>query len=85
MGYQAFRAGTSVAAQYREACRSRSDAEIVSKLESVLQELDETAFWLDLLVESNVVSGKKVASLVNETNELTAMFVTAVKNIKARR
>jgi four helix bundle protein len=44
IGYQAFRAGTSVGAQYREACRSRSDAEIISKLESTLQELDETSY-----------------------------------------
>ena len=85
MGYQAFRAGTSVAAQYREACRARSNAEIISKLESVLQELDETALWLELLVESNTITEKKLGALIKETDELTAMFVTAVKNIKARR
>jgi four helix bundle protein len=50
IGYQVFRAGTSVGAQYREACRSRSDAELISKLESTLQELDETSYWLELLV-----------------------------------
>src|SRR5713101_9154553 len=49
LGYQAFRSGTSVGAQYREACRSRSDAEIISKLESTLQEVDETSYWLELL------------------------------------
>ena len=85
MGYQAFRAGTSVAAQYREACRSRSDAEIISKLESVLQELDETAFWLELLIESKIATEKKLGALIKETDELTAMLVTAVKNVKTRR
>ena len=85
LGYQALRSGTSVGAQYREACRARSDAEILSKLESVLQELDETAYWLELLVESEVVKATTLDALRQETDELTAMFVTSVKNIKARR
>jgi len=85
IGYQAFRAGTSVGAQYREACRSRSDAEIISKMESTLQELDETSYWLELLVESNIVSVKKLSTLEKECDELVRMLVTAVKNIKGRR
>jgi four helix bundle protein len=85
LGYQAFRAGTSVGAQYREACRSRSDAEIISKLESTLQELDETGYWLELLVDSEIVSSKLLGPLMKECDELTRMLVTAVKNIKGRR
>jgi four helix bundle protein len=84
IGYQAFRAGTSVGAQYREACRSRSDAEIVSKLESTLQEIDETSYWLELLVDSEIVTQKKMAGLIKEADELTRIFVTIVKNIKKR-
>ena len=85
IGYQAFRAGTSVGAQYREACRSRSDAEIISKLESTLQELDETSYWLELLVDSEIVSSKLLGPLLKECDELTRMLVAAVKNIKGRR
>lgn len=84
IGFQAFRAGTSVGAQYREACRSRSDAEIISKLESTLQEVDETSYWLELLIESDIVTEKKMAGLVKEADELTRIFVTTVKNIKTR-
>jgi four helix bundle protein len=85
LGYQVLRSGTSIGAQYREACRARSNAEIVSKLESVLQELDETDYWLELLVGSTVVTQKRLAGLITEANELTAMLVTAVKKIKSRR
>ncbi len=85
IGYQAFRAGTSVGAQYREACRSRSDAEMISKLESTLQEVDETSYWLELLVESEIVSLRRLQSLMKEADELTRIFVTSVKNIKSRR
>ena len=85
LGFQAFRAGTSVGAQYREACRSRSDAELVSKLESVLQELDETDYWLELLAEEKVLKPQRLAGLRKECDELTAMLVTGVKKIKARR
>ena len=85
LGNQALRSGTSVGAQYREACRARSDAEIISKLESVLQELDETDYWLELLVQSQIVTTSRLEPLIKETNELTAMFTTSVKNIKSRR
>jgi len=85
LGYQAFRSGTSVGAQYREACRARSDAEIISKLESTLQELDETSYWLELLIESELVSSRMLEPLLREADELTRMFVTSVKNIKRRR
>ena len=85
LGYQAFRSGTSVGAQYREACRARSDAEIISKLESTLQELDETSYWLELLIESGLVSSRMLEPLLKEADELTRMFVTSVKNIKRRR
>src|SRR3954467_7174063 len=54
MGRQMLRSGTSVGAQYREACRAHSTAEFVSKIESASQELDETGYWLELLVESGL-------------------------------
>jgi four helix bundle protein len=85
LGFQALRSGTSVGGQYREACRGRSDAEVVSKLESVLQELDETSYWLELLVDAGVVKTKRVASLRQEADELMAILVTAVRKIKSRK
>jgi four helix bundle protein len=84
MGYQAFRAGTSVGAQYREACRSRSNAELISKMESALQEIDETNYWLDLLIRSRTLSVKRLGPLLNESDELMRIFVTAIRNIKRR-
>jgi len=84
LGYQAFRSGTSVGAQYREAYRARSDAEIVSKLESSLQELDETSYWLELLVDAGSVKPTRMAALRKETDELIAILVTVVRKIKSR-
>jgi four helix bundle protein len=84
LGKQALRSGTSVAANYREASRARSDAELVSKLGVVEQELDETLLWLELLVESGVVPETKMASLHTEGDELLRMTVAATKKAKAR-
>ena len=82
---QVFRSGSSVGAHYREACRSRSDAEMVSKLEVALQELDETAYWVELTAESGMISLRRLQPLMDEANELTAIFVTSVRKIKQRR
>jgi len=78
------RSGTSVGAHYRESVRSRSDAEVVSKLEGALQELEETRYWLELLVESGTVKPERPAALMREADELTAILVTCVKKVKAR-
>jgi four helix bundle protein len=85
IGKQVLRSGTSVGAQYREACRARSSAEFISKMQSALQELDETSYWLELLAEAEIVTAKKLASLQQEANELTAIFVSSVKTAKSRR
>jgi four helix bundle protein len=85
IGRQLLRSGTSVGAQYREACRSRSNAEFISKMESSLQELDETAYWLELLIEVEIVSAKRLGDLLTETDELIAIFVSSVKTTKSRR
>lgn len=85
IGKQILRSGTSVGAQYREASRSRSNAEFISKMESALQELDETAYWLELLVEAGIVAVNKLKDLQKETEELIAIFVSSVKTAKARK
>ncbi len=84
IGKQLLRSSTSVGAHYREACRSRSNAEVVSKLEGSLQELEETAYWLGLLVEANLVADHLLSDLRQEANELTAILVTCVKRAKQR-
>src|SRR6266849_4108082 len=85
MGKQVLRCGTSVGAHYREACRSRSDAEFISKLEGGLQELEETEYWLELLVEAEIVAAERLTELRKEASELIAIFTTCVKNAKSRR
>ena len=78
IGRQILRSGTSVGANYRAACRARSKAEFVAKLGIVLEEADETVFWLELLQESSLISAQKLAPLVQEARELTAIFVTSI-------
>lgn len=85
IGKQVLRSGTSVGAQYREGHRAKSDADVISKFEGVLQELDETDYWLGLLVKGGFVPAKNLESLIRETNELIAIFVTIVTKIKKRK
>jgi four helix bundle protein len=84
IGKQVLRSGTSVGAHYREGQRAKSDADFINKNEGALQELDETAYWLELLVESGIVSTEKLAPLQKETDELIAIFVTIVTKVKQR-
>jgi four helix bundle protein len=84
IGKQVLRSGTSVGAHYREGYRAKSDADIVNKFETALQELDETDYWLGLLVKADIVSANKLEPLLRETNELLAIFTTIVTKIKKR-
>ena len=85
LGKQMLRCGTSVGAHYREAHRAKSDADFISKIEGGLQELDETTYWLELLVETGICSNAYVQPLTHEADELIAIFVTLVKNTKLRK
>ena len=84
LGKQLLRSGTSVGAHYREACRARSTAEFVSKIEGGLAELDETLYWLELIAESGIVNKARLSAIHREANELTAILVACAKNAKAR-
>ena len=84
LGKQVLRSGTSVGAHYREAQRAKSNADFISKIEGALQELDETAYWLELLVEAKIVPEDKLAPLRKETDELIAIFVTIVSKMKRK-
>ena len=85
IGHQMLRSGTSVAANYREASRARSNNELISKLGIVEQELDETALWLELLVDAKVILEAKLADLRDECDQLLRMVVSAIRNTKILR
>jgi four helix bundle protein len=84
LGRQLLRSGTSVGAHYREARRAKSDADFISKIEGALQELDESAYWIELLGDADVAESQIVEKLSKEINELIAIFVTMVTRVKAR-
>jgi four helix bundle protein len=84
LGKQVLRSGTSVGANYREAHRARSKAEFIAKLGDVLKELDETDYWLELLVASRIVTPAKLAPLRRECDELIAIFTTISKRAKGQ-
>jgi four helix bundle protein len=82
LGRQLLRSGTSAGANYRAACRARSRAEFIAKLGIVLEEADETLFWLEFLLEAGIVQPEKLGPLVKEANELTSIFVTSIRTAK---
>ena len=82
---QLVRSGTSVAANYRAACRGRSKAEFIAKLGIVVEEVDETAFWLELIVDSGLQPHARIASLLKEADKLTAIFVASCRSTKRRK
>ena len=79
IGNQLIRSGTSTAANYRAVCRSRSKADFISKLGIVIEECDESAFWLELIVDGNLMKKDLIDPLLNEANELVAIFVSSRK------
>ena len=82
LGKQVLRSGTSVGANYREASRGRSKAEFISKIGDCLREIEESEYWLELLVDSGCVSAAKMAGLLDENRELIAIFTTINKRSK---
>ena len=84
LGRQVLRSGTSVGANFREAHRARSTAEFVSKLGDCLKELEESAYWLELLVDAGVTHQTQVAPCQDETNQLTAILTSIVKKLRPR-
>ena len=85
MGKQVLRSGTSVGANYREASRARSKAEFISKIGDCLKEIEETEYWLGLLVKSRAAQAEQMENLLNETNQLIAIFTSIHKKAKERQ
>jgi four helix bundle protein len=80
---QLMRSGTSVAANYRAACRSRSKAEFVAKLGTVEEEADETAFWLELIIEGSLLTPAQIQPLLTEACEIVAITAASKKTASA--
>jgi four helix bundle protein len=82
LGNQILRSGTSVAANYRSACKARSKADFISKITIVEEEADETSLWLELIMESDTLNSDLTKSLHKESGELTAIFTSSGKTAK---
>jgi four helix bundle protein len=85
MGRQLMRSGTSVAANYRAACRARSTADFIAKMGIVEEEADESAFWIELLVEAKLIRMELVTELLDEANQLVAIFVSSINTARGRK
>jgi four helix bundle protein len=85
IGRQLLRSGTSVGANYRAACRGKSKADVISKLAIVEEEADETSYWLELLVESQIVQPSRATELLTETNEIIAMTVASIRTLREQK
>lgn len=82
IGKQLLRSGTSVAANYRAVCRARSKAEFIAKMGIVVEEIDETVFWLEMLIDTKIIKELLLKDLLKEANELLAIFAASQKTSK---
>jgi four helix bundle protein len=85
IGRQLLRAGTSVGANYRAACRAKSTADFLNKLKIVEEECDESTYWMELLIDAGSLSLGRLEALLKESDELVAIFVSAIKATRAGR
>ena len=85
IGKQLLRSATSVGANYRAACRAKSKPDMINKLKIVEEEADETLYWLELLVEAELISETRLKDLMAETNEIIAMTVSSIKTLRQKK
>lgn len=85
VGGQLLRAGTSVGANYRAACRAKSAADFINKLKIAEEECDESLYWMELLVESGTFPLRRLEKLLQEGDELLSIFVSAIKTTRLTR
>ena len=83
LGKQLLRSGTSVGANYRAVCRAKSTADFIHKLRIVEEECDESLFWMEVLVDNNLVKPDRLKSLMSEANELLAIVVASAKTARS--
>jgi four helix bundle protein len=84
IGRQLIRSGTSIGANYRAACRGKSTADVIAKLRIVEEETDESAYWMELLIESGLLPEARLSALLQETNEIVAMTVASIRTLQNR-
>jgi len=84
LGKQLLRCGTSVAANYRAACRARSRPEWIAKIGIVVEEADESVFWLEMLADCEILSRADIADLLKEGHELSALFTASQRTARNR-
>jgi four helix bundle protein len=85
IGKQVLRSATSIGANYRAACRAKSTADLLHKLSIVEEEADESIYWLELLIESEIVPANKLLSLISDINQIVAMTVSSIKTLRTAR
>jgi len=85
LGRQLLRSGTSVGSNYRSACRAKSAADFISKMGTVEEEIDESLYWMELLVEARIVADSELEVLMKEAGELLAITVASIKTAKRNR
>ena len=85
IGKQLLRSGTSIGANYRAACRGKSSADVLHKLSIVEEEADESLYWMELLIEGNIVSERKLTNLFSDINEIVAMTVPSIKTMRTKK
>ena len=85
LGRQLLRSGTSVGANYRAACRAKSTADFLNKLKIVEEECDESLYWMELLVESELMSLNRMETLMREGDEILSIMIAAIKTTRASR
>ena len=85
IGKQLLRSGTSIGANYRAACRGKSTAHVIHKLAIIEEEADESLYWIELLIESETVAAKKLASLTKEIGEILRMTGASIKTLRSKR
>ena len=85
IGKQLLRSGTSVGANYRSACRAKSTADFISKMGTVEEEADESIYWMELLIESGLISKDEVGELLDEADQIVAITVSSIKTARARK
>ena len=85
IGKQLLRSGTSIGANYRAACRGKSTADVLHKLAIVEEEADESLYWLELLVDAEIIKFKKLSLLMSDINEILAMTVSSIKTMRSRK
>jgi four helix bundle protein len=84
IGKQLLRSGTSVGANYRAACRAKSTAELITKLNITLEEADESLYWMELIVKAKLVDSKLLQNLMQEANEIVSMLVSSLKTLRSK-